>query len=190
MAKKRWPQTILTTILLSAIQIPDLSLYTIKSHLSWDTLNPYSNDSQLGLRGPLEILYGIQEILKSLFFAHKFIQWGPEIWTSLDFEWSKRGWVSNGPDFEWDLKSRSSTIWNSDNWLPFCQKPFEIQTKTSGFWMVGTIVIAIAKAVPFEIQPSKSSDFKCFPFSKGRILELHCILKEQFCNRQQHNKIS
>ena len=35
------------------------------------------------------------------------IQWGSEILTSLDFEWSKRGWVAaNGLDFEWDLKSR------------------------------------------------------------------------------------
>ena len=33
------------------------------------------------------------------------LQWGSEIWTSLDFEWSKRGWVANGLDFEWDLKS-------------------------------------------------------------------------------------
>ena len=24
-----------------------------------------------------------------------------EIWTSLDFEWSKRGRVANGPNFEW-----------------------------------------------------------------------------------------
>ena len=32
------------------------------------------------------------------------IQWGSEIWTSLDFEWSKRGWVANGPDLERDLK--------------------------------------------------------------------------------------
>ena len=35
------------------------------------------------------------------------IQWGSEIWTSLDFEWSKKGWVADGPDFEWDLKSGS-----------------------------------------------------------------------------------
>ena len=28
----------------------------------------------------------------------------------LDFEWSKRGWVANSLDFEWDLKSGSLTI--------------------------------------------------------------------------------
>ena len=38
------------------------------------------------------------------------MQWGSEIQTSLDFKWSKRGWVSNGSDFEWDLKSRSPTV--------------------------------------------------------------------------------
>ena len=43
------------------------------------------------------------------------IQWGSEIQTSLDFEWSKRGWVANGLDLVW-----------------------------SGFQMVGTIAIAIA----------------------------------------------
>ena len=29
------------------------------------------------------------------------IQWNPD---QSDFEWSKRGWFSNGPDFERDLK--------------------------------------------------------------------------------------
>ena len=28
------------------------------------------------------------------------VQWGSEIRTSLDFEWSKRGWVATGLDFE------------------------------------------------------------------------------------------
>ena len=60
---------------------------------------------------------------------------GSEIWTSLDFKWSKRGWVAYGLNFEWDLKSRCPTIWNLDKWAPFCQKPFEIWTKTSGFQM-------------------------------------------------------
>ena len=38
------------------------------------------------------------------------VQWGSEIRGGLDFEWSKRDWVVNGPDFKWDLKSRSLTI--------------------------------------------------------------------------------
>ena len=32
-------------------------------------------------------------------------QWGSEIRTCMDFEWSLRGWFMSGPDFEWDLKS-------------------------------------------------------------------------------------
>ena len=35
---------------------------------------------------------------------------GSEIRRSLDLEWSKRGWVANGLDFEWDLKFGSPTI--------------------------------------------------------------------------------
>ena len=38
------------------------------------------------------------------------LQWGSEIGTPINFEWSKRGWFANGQDFEWDLKSRSPTI--------------------------------------------------------------------------------
>ena len=34
------------------------------------------------------------------------LQWGSEIQPSLDFKWSKRGWVANGLNFKWDLKSR------------------------------------------------------------------------------------
>ena len=40
----------------------------------------------------------------------KLAKWGSEIRPSLDFEWSKRGWVANGLDFEWHLKSRNPTI--------------------------------------------------------------------------------
>ena len=32
------------------------------------------------------------------------------IQTSQDYEWSKRGWFENGLNFEWDLKSQSSSI--------------------------------------------------------------------------------
>ena len=40
-----------------------------------------------------------------------------------------RGWVANGLDIQWDLKSASPTIWNTDKWQLFCQKPFTIWTK-------------------------------------------------------------
>ena len=46
----------------------------------------------------------------SLFFQCNIIQWASDIRTSLDFKRWKRGWVANGPDFEWDLKSGSPTI--------------------------------------------------------------------------------
>ena len=49
-------------------------------------------------------------------FKSIYLHWGSEFQTSLDFEWSKRGLVGNGPDFEWDLKSGSPTtfkIWTN-----------------------------------------------------------------------------
>ena len=84
--------------------------------------------------------------------------------SDLDFEWSKRGWVTNGLDFEWHLKSGSTTIWNLDKWPPFCQKLFQIGTKMSGFWMVRTIAIAMAKAWPFENRTIKNPTSKKFGF--------------------------
>ena len=38
------------------------------------------------------------------------IQCRSEIQTTLDFKWSKKGWVANGQDFEWDWKSGSPTV--------------------------------------------------------------------------------
>ena len=43
------------------------------------------------------------------------------------FEWSKRGGLQ--------IIQIWNGIWNPDKWVPFCQKLFEICTKTSGFWM-------------------------------------------------------
>ena len=98
---------------------------------------------------------------------HTTIKWGSKIQTSLDFEWSKRGWVANGLDFEWDLKSGQMAA--------ILSKPFEIRTKISGFWMVETIALAIAKARPFKIRPLKSLIFKCFRISNGQISDPHCL---------------
>ena len=61
------------------------------------------------------------------------MQWRSEMWTSLDFKWLKRGWVAKGPDFEWDLKSGSPTIWYPDKFL---SKTIWNPNKTSEFWMV------------------------------------------------------
>ena len=70
-----------------------------------------------------------------------------------------------GLDFEWDLKSRSPTIWNPDKWLPFCQKRLKSRQKRpdsecSSFQMFGTTAIAVAKAQPFENQSIRNLTFK------------------------------
>ena len=113
--------------------------------------------------------------------AMTWIQWESEIWTSLDFIWSKKEF---GLQMVWDLKSGSLNIWNLNKWQPFCQKPFEILTKISecqmvGFWMVGTIAVAKAKAQPFENQTFwnpilKKSGFQIFQISCGRISDSQC----------------
>ena len=60
-------------------------------------------------------------------------------------ECSKRGWVANGPDFEWDLESVQITAILSLTILNLEKSPvFEC----SGFGMV----VTIAKARPFENQ--------------------------------------
>ena len=125
------------------------------------------------------------------------IQWGSEIRTSPDFEWSKRGWVANGPDFEWDFKYRSPTIWNPDKWPPFPQKPFEIWKKVldfkwSGFQMVGTIARAKAQAWPFENRtiwnPTfKKSGFHMFPDFKWSDYRSPLYLYLTFLNILHHN---
>ena len=69
--------------------------------------------------------------------------------------------MANGPDFEWDLKSESPAILNPDKWQTFVKNHLKSRQKHpdfkwSGFQMVVTIAIAIVKAQPFEIRPSKS----------------------------------
>ena len=67
------------------------------------------------------------------YLLNTLIQLGSAIWTNLDFEWSKRGWVVNGPDLECDVtrEAQSFEIWTND--CHFFQKPFEIGTKMSRF---------------------------------------------------------
>ena len=59
------------------------------------------------------------------------------------------------------------TIWNLDNLVRIFHE--------SNFQIIETKAIAIDKAQPFEIQPSKSPDFKCFLISNGQISDPHCI---------------
>ena len=77
------------------------------------------------------------------------IQWGSEIRTNPDFEWSKIGCFANGSDFEWDMKSEAQPFEIRTNGYHLVNK-FEILKKMSGFQMVGTIAIAKSKALPFE----------------------------------------
>ena len=74
------------------------------------------------------------------------ILWRSEIRPSLDSKWSKRGWVANGLDFEWNLKSRSDLKSGqmaailSKNHLNSRQKLPDFEW--SGFRMVGTTALA------------------------------------------------
>ena len=105
-------------------------------------------------------------VVKVRTIKYFLIEWGSEIKTSLNFKWSKRGWVANYLDFKWDLECWSPTIWNPDK---------NVQILKSSFQVVGTKVISIAKARPFKIQPLKSPVLKCFQISNGWISDLHCI---------------
>ena len=108
------------------------------------------------------------------------IQWGSEIRTRLDFEWSKRGWVANGRDFEWDLKSGQmgaiffKTIWNPDKIVQISNGPvFE--------WL--GLYIAITKAHSFEnrtiVNPTfKKSRFQMVRFQIPTVLDYNGHLKD------------
>ena len=56
---------------------------------------------EIYLSSPSRVLKVQSEIpeTKKWYVAVSLIQWGSEILTSLDSEWSKRGWVANGLDF-------------------------------------------------------------------------------------------
>ena len=115
------------------------------------------------------------------------ILWGSEIWTSLDLNGQKEVGlqivqISNGI---WNREAQPFEIWTNGhhfvvNHLKSGPKSLDFQW--SGFQMVGTIAIVIAKAQPFEIgpfeiRPSKIPDFKYFQISNGRISNPHCIVK-------------
>ena len=112
------------------------------------------------------------------------------LWVTLKVQYSgeiKSGlvWISTGQkEVGLQMIRILNGIWNPE------VQPFEIRTnlshffenhfksgqlcqdfKWSGFWMVGTTSIAIAKAWPFEIRP----DFKCIPLTNGWISDPHCI---------------
>ena len=80
-----------------------------------------------------------------------------------------------------NLKSGSSIIWNEEKCPPFCQEPFEIQTKMSRFLMVQssngwTIAIALD---PLKTRPCHhfKYDLQKVLTSNGRISDPHCCSK-------------
>ena len=79
--------------------------------LSWWHLN-----RSLPLINPLLLVHykNLANLLNILsLYAGDSVQWGSEIGSSMDFEWSKRGWVASGLVFEWNLKSGSPTMLNT-----------------------------------------------------------------------------
>ena len=71
-----------------------------------------------------------------ILLALQFVQWGSKIQTSLDFKWAKRGRIANGPDFEWDLKTRSTTIEIGTNDHHFVKKHWKFGQKCPDFeWL-------------------------------------------------------
>ena len=86
------------------------------------------------------------------------LQWGSEIPTHLDLEWSRRGWFENGPNFEWDLEIPTNGHYFVQNHLKSKQKHPDFEW--SSFQMVGTIVIAIVIARPFWKQDHFKSDLQ------------------------------
>ena len=54
-----------------------------------------------------------------------------------DFEWSKRGWVANGPELEWDLKSRAHTFEIGTNGCHFGKNHLKSWQKRLDFEWLG-----------------------------------------------------
>ena len=107
---------------------------------------------------------------------------GSEILTSLDFEWSNRGWFANGLDFKWDLKFWKQPLEIRTNGRHFVKKHLKCGQKCpdferSGFQMVGTITKG--KACPFENRTIwnpffKKGRFQMFPDFKWSDFRSHC----------------
>ena len=72
-------------------------------------------------------------------------------------------WISNGI---WSPEAKPFEI--RTKWPPFCQKPFEIQTNISGFWMT------IAKDQPFENWTIWNPTFNKSGFWMVRFPDPHC----------------
>ena len=69
------------------------------------TLHTWSCSNRASLFFQLEIWRTEKVSKNSDFECFHPVKRGSEIQTSLDSKWPKRGWVANGPDFKWNLKS-------------------------------------------------------------------------------------
>ena len=115
----------------------------------------------------LESLYG-------LIFAGI---WTPNLGIQSVFQMVKKRSVCKWSRFWMGSKIQKPNHCNPGKWLNFFKNHLKSGQKCwdferSGFRMVGTKVIAIARPFetgPFEIQPSKSPDFKSFLILDGHI---------------------
>ena len=84
-------------------------------------------------------------------------------------------------DFKWNLKSGSPNTWNPGEWLPFFKNHLKSGQKCpdfqwSTFHKVAKTKADLLQSRSFQIQPSKSPDFKYFPILNGWISDPGCIL--------------
>ena len=110
-----------------------------------------------------------QSLVNTVFIETQFlliithIQWGSEIRTCPDLEWSKRGWFAEGLDFNEIWNPQAQPFEKPPKWLPTCiyhlkSRLLSPDFEWSGFQMVETT--AIAKARPFENQTICNPAFK------------------------------
>ena len=84
-------------------------------------------------------------------------------------------------DFKWNLNSGSPNTWNPGKWPPFFKNHLKSRQKCrdfqwSTFHKVAKTKADLLKSRSFQIQPSKSPDFKYFPILNGWISDPGCIL--------------
>ena len=94
---------------------------------------------------------------------------------------------ANGLDFKWDLYPEAWSFGKCCHCLfSICHLKsviFSLALEWSSFHMIETFAIAIPKAWPFEVGPSKSPEFNWFWISNGRISDspnVHDVSKYLF----------
>ena len=95
---------------------------------------------------------------KAYFTESSCVQWGSKIRPGFWMVQKRLGYQWSG--FRMASEIRKHNHLKSGQMAPFCQKLFQIRTKMSGFWMVRTIAIAMAKAWTFENRTIKNPTSK------------------------------